>query len=209
MNTSTPATAPRAGVSSVIDFHGIAGLIDTVLEAAPERFPTLLRVLWSSREWLEARVVIDLVARCRDPLAPLRSLCQDALTAASDLDALLHRSPSKDGIRSDGHAVAILNLCDAALTNSRSAARRDRVRQLRPAVKVAAVAELTRRHADIERIKAARDGAIPNLWTELETYVTLDKERRGSRRSQVSHTRNKFPARGSGGDGALPSNPIE
>lgn len=167
----------------MIDFEGVAGLIDTVLGADPDRLHGLLGVLWSSDEMLEARVILEMVVRCRDPLAPLATLCRDALKAASDLEVILRRPSRQDvaNICQSGRANAILNLCDAALAqpNPHKAQRRERIRRIRPGAKVAAVAEMSARQDDIERIQAAREVALPNLWKVLETYLTMDQKRRG------------------------------
>ncbi len=179
----------------MIDFEGVAGLIDTVLGAAPEHLPNLLGVLWSSDETLEARVILEIVVRCRDPLAPLATLCRDALKAASDLEAILRRPNRKDvaGVCHSGHANAILNLCDVALAqpNPHKTKRRERIRRIRPGVKVVAVAEMNERQDDIERIQVAREVALPNLWTVLETYLTMDKKRRASPRKALRNSGGK------------------
>ena len=58
MTCSNVSTASESGpMLSVVDFH-IAGLIDTVLGAAPKRLEPFLRALWSSNERLAARVVV-------------------------------------------------------------------------------------------------------------------------------------------------------
>ena len=159
-------------------------MIDAVLGAAPERLDTLLRALWSSNERLEARVVVELAWRCRDPLAPLSSLCRDALKAAADLDTLLRLPEWRklEEVCRFGHANAILNLCDVTLSraNPNTAERRKRLREIRPRVKVAAVAEMNSQHERIERLRNARRAALPSLWEFLETYVSRSWSRRGS-----------------------------
>ena len=178
--------ASTAWGSFVIDFHGVAGLIDTVLENAPERLESLLKILWSSNEQLEARVVLEIVVSCRDPLAPLASLCRDALKATVDFERLFNLSRWRNvaTIRPSGHANALLNLCDAALKQPNpdtAKKRREHIRKIRPRVKVAAVREMNRRRADIERIGAAREATLPHLWTLLEAYVAKDTNHREPR----------------------------
>ena len=166
-------------VPIVVDFQGVAGLIDSVLGANPRQLENLLRVLSSSAQRLEARVILELVVRCRDPLAPLVTLCRDALKTAADLDIILTPSQRRgvSEICPPGHANAILNLCDTALRrpNPHSAKRRERIRRIRPQVKVAAVAELSSRRDDIERIQEVRDSELPDLWCVFETYLAKYK----------------------------------
>ncbi len=50
-----------------VDFQRIAELIDRTLGVAHGSLETLFRVVLSSHECLEVRVVLDLVLRCRDP----------------------------------------------------------------------------------------------------------------------------------------------
>ncbi len=162
----------------VFDFHGIAGLIDSVLGFAPDRLEVLLRALRSSNERLEARVVLEIVVHCRDPLAPLETLCRDGLHTAADLDRLLHLSTSDlSGCRELRHANAILNLCDAILrqANPYTRRRRQAIRRIRPRVEVAAAAETTSRQQEIERIEVARQAALPHLWETFESFVARNR----------------------------------
>lgn len=182
--------SPALG-SSIIDFQGVAGLIDAVLAAAPERLPTLLGVLSSSSERLEAQVVLDIVVRCRDPLAPLETLCRDSLKAAADLDAILNPRRGKNvaDVCPPGRANAILNLCDAALRDAgpHTGKRRKRIRVIRPEVKVAAVQEMNYRQEDIERISQARDGQLPHLWLLLGRYLVRTKRANSSIMQGLPH----------------------
>ena len=175
-------TTPATGIIGVVDFQGIAHLIDTVLGAEPECLPTLLRVLATSNDRLEMFVVIDIVLRCRDPLAPLSTLCHDALKAAADLDVLLTQSNWEkiDDVCKGGRANAILNLCDVTLKNANpnTTRRRRRIRTIRPKVKVCAVAETNAKRGEIERLKTTRDARLPDLWELLETSVSKDEKHR-------------------------------
>lgn len=177
MSGSNPRSGPIVGV---VDFQGIAGLIDTVLGAAPARLATLLRVLSSANDRLEARVVVEVVVRCRDPLAPLNTLCRDALKTAADLDILL-RLPKwhklEEVIRF-GRANAILNLCDMTLKEAKphTAARRAQISEIRPRVKVAAVKELEHQRETIERIRSTRQAVFPDLFDILETFIATHKK---------------------------------
>ncbi|MCP3956721.1 MAG: hypothetical protein GY719_02595 [bacterium] len=83
MSNSTRQRLAPESLLYWIDFQGVAGLIDAVAGAAPERLGKLLAALLSSQERLEARVVVELTLRCQDPLAPLATLCRDALQAAA------------------------------------------------------------------------------------------------------------------------------
>ncbi len=176
----TPASPNSSGAElSVLDFQGVARVIDAVLEAAPERLPLLLETLKSSCACLEARAVLDLVVSCRDPLAPLRSLCRDALQAAADLDAMLKITTLKGFLTMSPprRANAILNLCEATLSqvDLEGIERRLGIRRVRPSVKEAAVVEMDRRQDEIERIRESRQAVLPNLWEILEAH--LSKER--------------------------------
>ncbi len=187
---ATPRASTAWG-SFVIDFQGVAGLIDTVLETAPERLESLLKILWSSNEWLEARVVLEIVLRCRDPLAPLNTLCRDALKATVDFETLCNRRRDVANICPSGHgrANAILNLCDAALKQpspDTAKERRERIRKIRPRVKVASVREMNRRRDDIERIRDMREATLPHLWALLEAYVSRDTNHRAAREFPVA-----------------------
>ncbi len=166
-------------MSACVDFHGVAELIDTVVGVAPRRLGRLLHVLWSSDEHLEARVVVEIVLRCRDPLAPLSTLCRDALETARDLDRLLKARPwhRAEEVCRSVRASALLNLCDAILAEPTpyNGKRRGRIREIRPRVKVAAAGELNGRRAEIERIRETRDAALPNLWSLFATYLAKDK----------------------------------
>ncbi len=150
-----------------------------VAGVAPRRLGKLLHVLWSSDERLEARVVVEVVLRCRDPLAPLSTLCRDALKTARDLDALLKARPWQkvEEVCRFVRASALLNLCDAILTEPTpyNAKRRGQIREIRSRVKVAAAGELNSRQAEIERIRAMREAVLPNLWVLLATYLVKDK----------------------------------
>ena len=172
---STRPAACSGPTLAVVDFQGIAGLIDTVLGAAPERLDTLLRALATSNERLEARVVVELVLRARDPLAPLATLCRDALKAAADLDLLLTRQGWQrlEEVCSHGRATAILNLCDVTIAqaNPHGQKRRERIQEIRPRVRLAAVAELKGRRNKIDQVRRMREAALPNLWKLIEAYV--------------------------------------
>ncbi len=161
--------------TGVIDFQGVAGLIDTVAGADPGRLRLLFQVLRSSDECLEARVVVDLALRCRDPLAPLATLCRDALKAASDFDLLLRSAPwSSVRERCPGaRATALLNLCDGILAaaNPRKRKRRLRCRQVRPRLKIAAVEEQDARAEAIERVEAQRLVQCPDYWQLLRVFL--------------------------------------
>ncbi len=181
----TSSRASTAWGSFVIDFQGVAGLIDTVLGTAPERLESLLKILWSSNEQLEARVVLEIVVRCRDPLAPLKTLCRDGLQATAHFEKLCNQPKWRDVADicppGYGRANAILNLCDAALKQpspDTGKERRERIRRIRPRVKVAAVREMNRQRDEIERIRDMRAATLPHLWMLLEAYGAQDKNYR-------------------------------
>lgn len=173
---------------SLVDFQGVADLIDTIIGAAPQRLQTLLNVLSSSNERLEARVVIELVLRCNDPLAPSSTLCKDALKAAADLDILLNRPSWRrlEEVLRRPRAVALLHLCDAAIdeVTPYSAPRRAKISEIRPRVAFAALVEEERRGEEIQSISLMRSAAVPNVWDLLEQYVETDKA--SALRSQTS-----------------------
>ncbi len=178
----TSLTASRDSVSEqmpcFVDFQGVAHLIDAISGNAPEHLSMLLRVLSTSGERLEARVVVELVLRCRDPLSPLGSLCREALKTAADLDILLRREHLKlSDIPRISHAGALLNLCDRALQEEtpHGKERRRQIRRIRPMVKVLAVAELNNRQEEMAKIRAIRDAVFPNLWNLLETHLARFK----------------------------------
>ncbi len=159
---------------SWVDFQGVAELIDKTLGLAQESRETLLRVLLSSDECLEARVVLDLVIRCHDPLSPPGQLCRNALKSASDLDDVL-RDPSID--LENIHACALLNLVDALLGKGANENRRKQARMIRPTVKVAAIAELTKRRDEVSRMEFLFEHSVPGLWALLEEFVRAAGER--------------------------------
>ncbi len=70
---------------SFVDFQGIAQRIDATLGNAPECLETLLRVLSSSCEWLEARVVVLLgfgvAIHCHGRHTSVEVLLQEQLTS--------------------------------------------------------------------------------------------------------------------------------
>lgn len=170
-----------------MDFQGITRLIDVVLAAEPSCLPTLLRVLSTSDDRFELFVVLDIVVRCRDPLAPLSTLCRDAMKAAADLDLLLRRSNWEriEEICALPRANAILNLCDAGLqqANPHSERRRKCLRIVRPRLKVCAVEELNARGSEIERVRESREAVLPDLWTLLKTHIPKKKLRSSSESS--------------------------
>ena len=150
-----------------IDFHGIATLIDAVAGVEPQHLSALLEVLATSSRRLEARIVAKLAVRCRDPLAPLGTLCRDALQAAADLK-LLERSSDWQSVHQvcpDARAGALLNLCDAALANdlhtlgiAAGGDRRRRCRAIRPRLKLAAAEESKQLQPKVD---ADRAGVVP------------------------------------------------
>ncbi len=164
----------------VICAPSTAARIDTVLATAPGRLEAFLRRLQMSDERLAAWMMVDLALCCRDPLAPLATLCRDAVRAADDLDLLLHRPRRCDieGICRAGHANAIFNLTEAArkVVDPHGACR-ERIRQLYPRLKIAAVTESFRCEVEIERIRTARQAALPNLWQVLADARVLANAR--------------------------------
>ena len=165
---------------SVIDFHGIAELIDTVAGAKPQLLSRLFQVLFWSDDRLEARVVIELALRCRDPLAPLESMCRDALRTAADLDRLLQLDGWQrvEELCPNARANALLHLCDEVLStveNEYKKDRRQRCRTIRPQVKVAAVEESNARAETIEHLAAMRKAQCPHLWELFRGYLVEDK----------------------------------
>ncbi|MCP3964534.1 MAG: hypothetical protein GY719_42440 [bacterium] len=178
-----------------IDFHGVAGLIDTVAGAAPERLGKLLHLLSSSQEQLEARVVVELALRCRDPLSPLATLCRDALETAADLDTLLNAEPWRHVQEVCRHprAGALLNLCEAALASPTpyNERRLKRIREIRPRVRRAAAAEMISRRQEIERVRGMRSAVLPDLWVLLGGFV--EKTKKTMRRAAFHRPRS--PAR--------------
>ena len=175
MNGSTVWSNSGTGsILACIDFHGIAALIDTVAEAGPRHLSTLLQVLAASAQRLEARVVVELAVRCRDPLAPLGSRCRDALKAAADLE-LLESSPQWHSLRQmcpEARAGALLNLCDATLANKLpySQARQRRCWAIRPRLKLAAIEESNARAGEILHLADQRKQRCPEYWQLLETF---------------------------------------
>lgn len=166
--------------SGVIDFQGVAELIDAVAGANPKQLSRLLQVLFSSDDRLEARVVIELALRCRDPLAPLESVCRDALNAASDLDRLLRADGWQrvDEVCPNARANALLNLCDEVLSAARreyKRNRRQRCRAIRPRVKVAAVEESNAASETIEHMAAMRKVRCPDFWELFRQYLVRDR----------------------------------
>ncbi len=165
----------RTRFESILDFEGVAALIDTVAGAGPARLGTLLRVLSSSEERLEARVVVELALRCRDPLAPLATLCRDALRTAADFDSLL-RSQTWRSVRQHcpkARATALLNLCDEILAGASPRQRRRhlRCRQIRPLLEIAAVEEQSTGAEDLESLEAARAAQCPSYWQQLGNFL--------------------------------------
>ena len=130
----------------IIDFQGIAKLIDTV-SLHSETLKTLFRVLLSSHERLEARVVVELALWCRDPLAPLSSVCQDALQTSSDLERLLQADDWQEvkEVCPNARAVALLNMCeeilDATEGKVQKRLKRRACQRIMSRLKVAAVQE--------------------------------------------------------------------
>lgn len=125
--------------------------------------------------------MIELVLKVHDPLARPQTLCRDALRVAADLEILLNR-PRWQGIEDvvrRPRAWALLNLCAAVLDNETPFGedRRRRIREIKPRVKLAAVAERDRRGSEIEQATKMREAAVPNLWNLLERYVNNDKAR--------------------------------
>ena len=164
------------GGAGAIHFRSVAGLIDAVAGVAPKQLQTLLRVLSRSNYRLEARVVVELAMRCRDPLAELSSVCRDALLAASDLEMLLRTYKWHDVVAVCPHAraQALLRLCDEALSeadNPYSAKRRRRCNEIRPRLKQAARAERRKAGALIGRIAAHRDTVCPGYWEVLRAFL--------------------------------------
>ncbi len=164
-----PISAP------VIDFQGVAGLIDAVAGADPGRLGLLLRVLRTSDERLEARIVVELALRCRDPLAPFDTLCRDALAAASDFSRLL-RTDTWRSVRNlcpNARATALLNLCDETLANAHplKKRRRQRCREIRPRLKLAAIEEQRTRAEALEEIEAQRTARCPDYWRLLRSFL--------------------------------------
>ena len=165
---------------AVIDFHGIAELIDAVAGAKPQLLSRLFQVLFSSDDRLEARVVIELALRCHDPLAPLESTCRDALRTATDLDRLLqvdgwHRI---EEVCPNARANALLHLCDevlSAVENEYKKTRRRRCRAIRPRVKVAAVEESNAHAETIEHLAAMRKAQCPDVWELFRGYLVEDR----------------------------------
>ena len=167
-----------------VDFGGVAGLIDTVAGTAPQRLSLLLNVLSSSSERLETRVVVELALQCRDPLAPLQTLCRDALKTSAVLDALL-RAPTwrrVEDVCPSARAHALLNLCDATLENGspHHFRRRQQVRTIRPRVRLAAVEERNRLGEKIEQQIRQRQAALPSLWELLESFIASDRRSVGA-----------------------------
>ena len=160
----------------VLDLDGIAKLIDVAAVAGPGRLKTLLQVLRTSEESLEARVVVELALRCRDPLAPLATRCRDALQTALDFHRLLASSPWR-GVRDvcpNARAVALRNLCDEALANVSpyQQARREKCRELRPRLEAAAAVERAAHAGAIEAAEALRDRQCPGYRRLLRTFLT-------------------------------------
>ncbi len=151
---------------SIIDFRGVAGLIDTVASADPGHLKLLLQVLRTSEECLEARVVVELALRCRDPLAPLATLCRDALQTAADFNLLLRSSgwTSVWEVCPNARATALLNLCDETLAETRPRARdrRRRCGKIRSRLVSAASEEQGAQRDAFGRIEAQRDAWCPN-----------------------------------------------
>ncbi len=173
---SDPRTRPSdPTLSGIIDFQAVAALIDAVAAVAPGRLPALLQVLRSSDERLEARVVVDVALRCRDPLAPLATLCRDALRTAADFNQLL-RSRGWHSVRElcpRARANAALHLCDEILADSHPARhkRRRRCGQIRARLEAAALEERSARADDLERLEAARAEHCPLYWQVLRSFL--------------------------------------
>ncbi len=161
--------------SSIIDFEGVAALIDAVAAADPGRLPTLFRVLRSSDECLEARVVVEVTLRCRDPLAPLATLCRDAPQASFDFNRLLKSEAWLDvrQLCPDARAAALLNLCNEVLAeaNPLKENRRRRCREIRPRLKLAAMEERSDRAEALERVITTRAVQCPSYWRLLRTFL--------------------------------------
>ena len=182
------ARGPAGPLISWVDFYGIASLIDTVAGSAPKRLATLLNVLSSSSERLEARVVVELALQCRDPLSSLSRFCRDALKTATDLDALVKIPQwlTIEDVCHEPRAQALLNLCEAALANDspHHRLRRQQIRRIRPRIKAAASEERTRLGEQIRRHRRLQLAAAPHFWQLLETFVTND--RKADRAADVS-----------------------
>ncbi len=159
----------------ILDFQGVAVLIDDAAAAGPRRLATLLRVLRSSEECLEARVVVDLVLRCRDPLAPIATLCRDALQAALDFGHLLRsRTWRRVGdCCPNARATALLNLCDRILAddNPLKRQRRRRCREIRTLLDRSSAEELNARDEDLPRLEAARVTQCPGYRRLLRDFL--------------------------------------
>ncbi len=167
---------------TVVDFDAVAALIDAVAAADPRSLPALLQVLRSSDERLEARVVVDVALRCRDPLAPLGTLCRDALRSTADFDLLL-RSRGWHRVRElcpRARATALLHLCDEILADSHPVRqkRRDRCRQIRPRLAAASIAERAQRFLELERLEAAHAAHCPGYWRILRSFLAVVLSRR-------------------------------
>lgn len=180
LRSRTESQGFEPGLLNWVDFGGVASLIDTVAGAAPERLGLLLKVLSTSAERLEARVVVELTTQCRDPLAPLATLCQDALKTSTDLDALLKAShwTRVQDVCVAPRAQALLNLCDAALANDspHHRSRRQLIRTIRPRVRLAAVDERERFGDQIAHQIRQREAMLPALWELLESFIANDRK---------------------------------
>ncbi len=167
---STRCIVDVRSYSSLLGVTDVAAVIDTVLAMDPRSLETHLEMLQTSDDRLAAWVVVDLAVHCRDPLAPLATLCRDALRAADDLDHLLHRPRCYDieAVCRAGRANAIFNLTEATRKQvDPQGACRERIRRIHPRLKIAAVTESFRHEAEIGRIRAARQAAQPDLWRLL------------------------------------------
>lgn len=176
----------------MIDFQGVAQLIDTVSGAKPQLLGSLFQVLFSSLDHrLETRVVIELVLRCRDPLAPMDSLCRDGLKAAADFDRLLRTDEwdRVDEVCTDVRANALLHLCDEVLqhgdtpvSSPAAAGCRNRVhpcKQIRPKLKLAAVHENNTKGELMEHLAALREVRCPELWELFREFLVMDRALNG------------------------------
>ncbi len=170
ISAGVPILFPR------IDFFALAGLIDTVAGASPKQLALLLRVLFSSDRRLETRVVLELVLRCRDPLAPLESACENGLQTAKDFDVLLETTKSWKEVSEicpETRALALLNLCDEVLSDEQevSRERRARCRVIRPRLKRAAVAESNAEGERMEQLAAIYEQRCPAFRDLLRSFV--------------------------------------
>ena len=130
-------------------------------------------------------MVTELVLRARDPLAPLESMCRDALKAAADLERLLEKDDWQrvDEVCPHVRANAVLHLCDEVLSCPVSASPatercgvvrrgglRSRIKKcqaIRTRVKVAADEELVTEIEVIEQIVKMQEARCPDRWEVL------------------------------------------